>query len=1430
MTFSFSRMDIYRLVLLCSVPVLLVSQTASAGKSSRRFIGLPESGERVKYSDASDKNKTLIIRHNLPYEPSLPEPADTSETDKRLVIILSSVGLFAVLGLVVSALCYFCYWKKRRKPVLKKQAAKQLFEENATAESPTVSRAGRGGGTPGPSGTQFLVVAVCACALHAQLQTTNVEINVYFPKGFLRSDSKVFFKSENNNEVRVITNDTKLKINVFDVPNAGLVSENRCSDRNLTCANGACDPLAGKCVCPRKMRAIRQTGGGTRCVYRCDQKCQSGFFVLSSCNHTHQAVCKKCRPQCSFKEFESVPCAGKTDRNCTDISKLPQIKGSPNIIYEDILKVKDNPPVKQIIDNLSSHSTVWLNRSSGLAIQLQILLVDFSTTFREVNHVANDNSGLKNDTPSQSIVRDFCGSPVPDYYRINLQQSAVDVQIIKGQPNTPCPRYDGGSTSNIPVPGNSLSCNGAENPIVRLFGVKSETEDFWKEERSQACYDLKQNCHQCRNECTVLARENPICNLTKNDVRDDSRQNYGEHFTYCFDCCFQEKCTCLSCACSQYNSSCIDSQLTCVGAKHSTIPITPVFPNTGLFKCHVKLSKGPVFELETALWKDGKLLRRIERNDMNFSKEAGRGKNSYDYGYMIFKQPSVLRNNTRKNILINGKAGKSNFDVGWYKTEQELENPTPVNTLSIQPTEPFKINTKDWPSENCQTLDTEKFVTISPSASIDNVENFAQLTAQVAHEQNARVYKVYNNSGSRQVHFEVPSERSVLRYAFPETVIFNDRSFTGKLLKNRTFWTVRLTGHASSCPGFFVVRLTDQDRPDVDVYHYDIAITTEDCSFTVEFHLPSGGDTNFIDKQFVVRLTDSRKTMKLILVSPRRIPEFEIPDFDDDFDLKKLEVLIPFGGAAGGMFIVLIAILIYGYKTRPKDSYHRDRDNELHFRHILYVVWFVGMRLVKSFLLTLTVLFVILTAIHYTNVKTLEKYETLHEQRSKLEEEFIKQMDTHKVQEINRQWSLLGKESRDTEERGKKEEKKKKKEEKLKKKLEKKPRKKKDEDKDDGEDLEEANEEHRENYEGNGKETMEDTKEISGRTENATSRVKPKPHANEPGIASAGKNAPNISVDSAQDQESGHIKRVDNSDEKPNQMNPNPEKLNAIFLKFLIKLKQLNYQINNTNLVPMCILSVIGILSIYVVIVTTKHSMNVETLDVVGYFDLKMSPLLTMRKIVNTRITSNAFMVNDVHIPYYENRVNARIAFYRKKAKMYQAYQCSKSDLHNEEYCSWAEEPGTSCEGVGPYNQAFLGNLTQFECNLKPVIAQRFTKFDRIRYKEVHKKAIAPYVAAFRGLILNTFYMILIVIGIFILFQILGIVVFVLMKKFDLVRQVKHYQTNQDLKKELTLPHCIKYPSNESVVRRVGPLQMSEDMKDKFGPSVHDGKSIEWVK
>lgn len=58
----FSRIS--RLVpLLCCV---FLASTTSASKTTRRFFGLPGTGERVNYSNASENNKTLIIRHNLP--------------------------------------------------------------------------------------------------------------------------------------------------------------------------------------------------------------------------------------------------------------------------------------------------------------------------------------------------------------------------------------------------------------------------------------------------------------------------------------------------------------------------------------------------------------------------------------------------------------------------------------------------------------------------------------------------------------------------------------------------------------------------------------------------------------------------------------------------------------------------------------------------------------------------------------------------------------------------------------------------------------------------------------------------------------------------------------------------------------------------------------------------------------------------------------------------------------------------------------------------------------------------------------------------------------------------------------------------------------------------------------------------------------------
>ena len=450
-----------------------------------------------------------------------------------------------------------------------------------------------------------------------------------------------------------------------------------------------------------------------------------------------------------------------------------------------------------------------------------MLRVDFSTTFQEVKHAINDNNHFPNDALLSDIVKNYCSSPVPDYYGIKLNPEGK-VKYIKENPSKTCPSYDGNSKSIPPAQGNSLTCNGVDNPIVSLFGVnRFFLQNVSKEEHSKSCYDHKQNCNKCREKCTRLVRENPLCNLTDKDVRD-GKQDYGEHFTNCFDCCFQENCTCSRCACSLYNTSCIGSQLTCVEVERFAIPIEPVFPSSGNFKCHVELSHGPVFELETSLWKDGKLIGRIESSNKNNNREGVTSHGGNDYGYMVLKHPSLLKNDMNKMVMISGRAGKPEFDVGWFKTETERREQNLSEKRAIQTKEPFKINSRVWPGENCQTFNTERFVPISSSGPISNFKKISKLSAQVAYENDTRVYKVHNNSGLRQVHVEIPQGRSVLQYVFPDTVIFNDRSFTGQLLKNRTFWTIRLTGRVSSCPGFLVVRLTDQDRPDVDVYHFDI--------------------------------------------------------------------------------------------------------------------------------------------------------------------------------------------------------------------------------------------------------------------------------------------------------------------------------------------------------------------------------------------------------------------------------------------------------------------------------------------------------------------------------------------------------------------------------------------------------------------------------
>ncbi|KAK3755315.1 hypothetical protein QZH41_014624, partial [Actinostola sp. cb2023] len=1604
-----SRVKAFSLLSFVVLISTLSSNASLETNEERTYRGIPV----MQRSMGAFGPRSLTIRHNLPgsvvlvdggpvftinLNISVPEGSNTSEIqtnyrmdkdnhsiilevfktdypkheanppkDQVVLIVSTTVAGFVVLCVLVTMAIYFCWWKKRVNKIRveldesdgdTKSSSKKLRIPSTFSQKRRMYEVGS---NPSLHVTIVVVIATI-CVAHAQSGFNKVDIMVEVPKGFLNPDVRIFVNEDFNNV-----------IDAYKYKN------------------------------------------GTVLIYECSYTCRQGSYEFSSCNSTHQAVCKH-------------------------ISKLPQIKISSNIIFEDLSKVDSDVKASQLITNLSAQYTVWLNRSSGIALRARLIHADFSTKYRQATHNNNDNNKFPSSADLSAIENSFCKSPIPDFYKINLKKFQ-ELDVRKDDFHKACPKYASPGSSIKPT-GAGLYCAGVNNTMVSYFGSRNSSNMFWKVEKSKYCFDKKTACGSCRDSCSQGIRNIPHCNITKEDVKF-SKQKYGEHFAFCFDCCFS-KCTCPSCECTKYKKECIRGQLNCVRVNQYQLLLKPVFPSSGNFKCHVEMSRGPEVVIETSLWRFGQRVYSVNSVDHNLTKNNN-GDTNHDFGYMKVNHPTVLQSMLGKTVLVSGNTKDKTFKVGTFHNEADSTNSIASgperSEIHVQPKMPFGLNSKTWSQSDCNADANQAsgFVVVQDKPNHQSFQNLENLTATLERDDNEFVYKMFDNKQSHRINFEISRNRSVLRHMFPKTAIVNDDSLVGTLLRNRTFWTLRYSGRLNQCPGAFNVRMYDQDMPDVQVYNYDIAVTNLSCEFLVEFHLPSGGDTNLIDKQFLTKFTDSYKVVQLVLVSPRYKPNFDLPIINNkpDFD-RLLRILLPAIYALSAAFVVLLGLLIYGYKTRPKDKMQRDRDSKLHFRHILFVVWFVGMRLIKSFLLTLTLFFIIFSAIHYSDVNTLRQYSEFRDQRQKIEKDLTNKMDEHKVHEINRQLALLNAGKKLCDEKLAQadalidayfKEMRRRLIEDMKeksiiyaayKRIEKRAR------------------EAKAKFERTRKEFNRQIKSITNEINNVIQNINNKIQSNfwlqaakvlyrvidaiasifggglgpfidwvglNVGFPTIGFNLgsfqlffddflakferpkfnftsninfnnwkiklpttdlslklkelrlPRLNISSpissdrakellaldwvaafvrsgvlagillildimwfvfrhsktyqsavvllhgfpvvhdlddikkdndkkerdSKNSESSDLTR--GSDQSLNSKNSRAslndaenidslsktsasslEKITrtkdkskeslgdveetrestesvdgeteveaesaqpsskavqygmlmldylntAVFFVFGV-LKRVNYELTKTNLVPMVLLVIMGLLLVYIVIVTAKYGFTVDTLDTVGYFDVKMAPILVTRKIVNTRITASAFTINQVQIPYHENRVNARIAFAKKKAAFFKGFQCSNADLHNKEYCFWVDG---KCDGVKSYTDEFLKNLTQLECNVPSVIPQRFTKFDRIIYKQQLKRGINPFVSAARGLVLNTFYTILIILAIFVVLRLFGEVVFIALKRFDLIRTVKQYTLKDEIDTNKSPDDVENSDSPAKETRKVGRIKVPDAIRKNCG-------------
>jgi hypothetical protein len=92
-------------------------------------------------------------------------------------------------------------------------------------------------------------------------------------------------------------------------------------------------------------------------------------------------------------------------------------------------------------------------------------------------------------------------------------------------------------------------------------------------------------------------------------------------------------------------------------------------------------------------------------------------------------------------------------------------------------------------------------------------------------------------------------------------------------------------------------------------------------------------------------------------------------------------------------------------------------------------------------------------------------------------------------------------------------------------------------------------------------------------------------------------------------------------------------------------------------------------------------------------------------------------------------------------------------------------------------------------------------------------------VAAARGLILNTFYTLLIILGIFVFVRLSGLIVFLALRRFDLIRTVKNYRLAEDIEHEEYPDDEMAGKARETGTKSIGRLKVPDAIVKKCGPT-----------
>ncbi|KAK3095485.1 hypothetical protein FSP39_015251 [Pinctada imbricata] len=829
-----------------------------------------------------------------------------------------------------------------------------------------------------------VICSLCVLSLvtgvYSKLKPTSlqVHITVYAPASFLSKDITVYFNQNKPGHLIYSANNVK----AYDVLEPTLRNVNSTLCDGNTCSQG-CDEDTGLCICKKGYRfnSLREC--------KDVNECHAGTFHChkdAGCLNTEGSY----RCMCTGQFYGD----GKT---CEDRRELAEPHTSSNLILENKLDTATDEETEM---PYTAKFKVWRNtfkKGSGFYVEVDVKYFHPAAKFEPVDHaLQNDNLHYHGNT---DVLNQHCPYPVPSkyelYYTTHLNMTYQTESYAGMRLILPCETYilHGRFPTSGSTPDSSILCS-EPGPVSSVFAVDDEfstTNTVWVDQ-NENCVTSNEACFNCTWNCAKpMMLQGGECSVKESDNGRSPR------LPACFTCCCKRNC---SEVCQSHQDYKCKTER-CQNGNLLEFHLKPIFSgNHRNFFCHMKpVSNQKLMELRYTI-------RHHYTTLMSQSFTIHGDKSWEKYGKLKSRDHivNVEIDSKLSQIpdMIEASARGEKAKVGLYKNRGSEAKNTYIagNSALVRPVMPFKLTGTTFGNKNCEDEALEDLRLAVGSD--DPYTHFSDLIGQY---KGNFTYVITNTTATPIVKIGIASHTSILSSLYPMGKLRQD-SLMGNIAHNTTHLILSITGELTSCPGVLSINISDPAYSKTPLYQYDVQVKCP-LQFKMEFYTPNG-DKRTSDREYIIRVRDSKGTLQLHLYKPSSKTISEDSNYSNGMSMMQSKEAvqpphfsIPFIASVCGAVMLLLFIATFGILIKfgqPQGDVLR-----FHWCHLVLVVVYVTIQFLYAVFISMTVLSLIILAVNSDTAAFLKNYQEQRSVKTALSHLELDSMERYLYTELRRQ-------------------------------------------------------------------------------------------------------------------------------------------------------------------------------------------------------------------------------------------------------------------------------------------------------------------------------------------------------------------------------------------------------------------------------------------